>query len=111
MEPQTELARRQPWSLLKVQWLDVPIEKGADSANLTWQAFSETFGVCLWGVSDYVARRVDDRALLESLVTKVFVDNPEVLVSRDEDREKLRRLLTAADLLLEGEASPRLGRD
>jgi hypothetical protein len=50
-----------------------------------------------------------DRARMESVVTKVFVDNLDVLVSDDGDREKLRRLAAAADLLLEGEppANPR----
>lgn len=111
MEPQTKSAGRRQWSLLQVQSLDVPIERGTHSADLTWQAFSETFGVCLRAVSDHVARCVDDRALLKSIVTRVFVDNLGVLVCPDEDREKLRRLLAAADRLLEGEASPRPERD
>jgi hypothetical protein len=106
MEPLRGFTRRAPWSLLQAQWLDVPINKDTNHASPTWEVFSETFGVCLWGVSEHLSRRVDDRRRLESLVTRVLVDNLEVLASHDGDREKLHRLLTAADLLLDEEAPP-----
>jgi hypothetical protein len=106
VESLTGFARQLPWSLLQTQWLDVPIGEGAHDATLTWGAFSETFDACLRGVSLHVVRRVDDRARLECVVTQVLVDNLDVLVSQLADRDKLHRLLTAADLLLRGGGLP-----
>ena len=92
--------RRLPWSLLQTEWLAVPVGRTAGHATPTWMAFSESFDVCLRDVSRHVARAVDDRARVERIVTEVLVDNLDVLVSPLGDREKLGRLLTAADLLI-----------
>jgi hypothetical protein len=46
-----------------------------------------------------VARR-HDRAGLEGVVTQVLIENLDVLVSSLGEREKLRRLIAAADLLI-----------
>ena len=92
--------RRVPWSLLKTQWLDVPIGADAGRACPTWRDFSEGFERCLRGVSLHVSRRVDDRTCLESVVTEVVVDNLHLIVSQLGEREKLDRLLAAADLVL-----------
>lgn len=94
---------RDPWSVLQTQWLDLPIGKAASDASPTWEAFSDAFEVCLQGVSLHVTRFVDDRASVESLVTVVFVDNLDVLVSQLGIRDKLDRLRTAADRLLESQ--------
>ena len=92
---------RYPWSLLQTQWLDVPIEMDPGAAPQTWEAFSEIFDVCLSEVSSHVARYVDDRVRLGRVVTEVFVDNLDVLVSHLGDHDKLHRLLVAADRVLE----------
>jgi len=97
----TGFAERPPWSLLQTQWLDVPIRVGADHANPTWEAFSASFDVCLQGVHLHLARRVSDRAHLESAVTEVLVDHLDILVSQLGNQEKLRHLLAIADRLLE----------
>jgi hypothetical protein len=57
--------------------------------------------------SYHVVRCVDDRARLESIVTEVFVDNLDILVSHLGDCDKLDRLLSAADRLIERGARPR----
>jgi len=54
---------------------------------------------------------VGDRARLESVVTELFVDSLDVLVSDFGNREKLRCLSSEADLLPERGTSPELGRD
>lgn len=101
--------RRLPWSMLQTEWLDVPVGQDPGQANPTWMAFSESFDACLTGVSLHVARCVDDRARLESIVTEVFVGSLDILVSHLGDDEKLDRLLTAADLLIErGQAQARV---
>jgi len=97
--------------VLQTQWLDVPIGRNPDHAELTWGAFSETLDTCLQGITLHVARCVNDRARLESVVTELFVGNLDVLVSPLADREKLRCLRTAADLMLERRALPQPGRD
>jgi hypothetical protein len=94
-------ARRSPWSVLRTPWLDIPTAKDPGQADLTWSALSETLESCLRGITLHVARCVDDRAQLESVVTEVFVGNLDLLVSHLGDREKLRCLSAAADLLLE----------
>lgn len=106
VEASTGFNGRPGWSLLRTQWLDVPIGEAVGSGNPTWGAFSESFDACLRGVSCHVARCVGDRARLESIVTEVFVDNLDVLVSPLEKRDKLRRLLALADLLLERGSLP-----
>jgi hypothetical protein len=100
--------RRLPWSLLKTQWLEVPIGADAGRASPTWGAFSEGFERCLRGVSLHVSRRVGDRTCLESVVTEVVVDNLHLIVSQLGEREKLDRLLVAADLLIARRAAPGL---
>ncbi len=92
--------------MLQAEWLNVPIGQDAGRANPTWMAFSESFDVCLRGVFRHVARRVGDRASLESIVTEVFADNLDILVSHLSDCDKLARLLSAADLLIEDGARP-----
>jgi hypothetical protein len=98
------LARQRPWSVLRTDWLDLPIGQDACHANLTWMNFAESFDLCLRGVSLHVAGCVDDRARLEGIVTRVFVDHLHVLVGRMGDCEKLDLLLSAADRLIEREA-------
>lgn len=98
--------RQLPWSVLQTEWLDVPIGRGAGHANPTWMAFSESFDVCLRGVSLHVARCVEDRARLERIVTEVVVENLDILVSQLGDSDKLDRLLSEAERLIEREARP-----
>jgi len=110
-EPWTAFTGRPPWSLLKTQWLDVPIGKNADQVNLTWGDFSQRFDACLRGVSLHFARWVEDRARLESLVTEVLIDNLGILVSDLGESDLLRSLCEAADRLLERGGFTRPGRD
>jgi hypothetical protein len=93
-------ARRLPWSLLRAQWLDVPIAALDAHARPTWGAFSEVFLRCLQEVSSHVSQRVTDREVLEGVVTEVVVENLDLLVSRLGEREKCDRLLVVADLLI-----------
>lgn len=104
--PVRGLGRQRSWSLLETQWLDVPVGEDARYANLSWGAFAEAFDVCLQGVSAHVARRVDDQVRLGSVVTEVFTGNLDVLVSPLGNRDKLQRLLAAADRLIEGGCHP-----
>jgi len=97
--------------VLRTLWLDVPIGREPGHANPTWGALSETLEACLRGITLHVARRVDERARLESVVTEIFVGNLDLLVSHVGDQEKLRSLSAAADLLLERETSSEPGRD
>jgi hypothetical protein len=106
MAPVTRLARELPWSVLQAEWFDVPIRQDAGHATPTWMAFSVSFDVCLRGVLRHVARCADDRAKLESIVTEVFAENLDILVSCMGDCDKLARLLSAADLLIERGAGP-----
>lgn len=55
----------------------------------------------------HVTRRVDDGAHLKRIVTGVFVGNLDILVSHLDDCDKLDRMLSAADLLIERGAMPR----
>ena len=96
----TAAGRRLPWSLLQTQWLDVPVGLGVERTNPTWGAFSEDLGRCLEVVSAHVRRRVRDRACLEDVLTDVVVENLHLLVLPLGEREKLDRLLAAADLLI-----------
>ncbi len=110
VEPLTVSIRRPLWSLLQTQWLDVPIAGHPGHVKPTWGAFSEVFEDCLQGVYRHVSRRVGDRAGLQGIVTGVFVENLDVLVSQLGTQEKLRRLLLAADVLIARRASPGRGR-
>jgi hypothetical protein len=94
-------ALRSPWSVLQTPCLDIPTRKDPGHTSLTWGALSESLEFCLLGITLHVAQCVDDRAHLESIVTEIFVGNLDLLVSHLGDREKLRSLTTAADLLLE----------
>jgi hypothetical protein len=94
----TTTVRQVPWSLLQTEWLDVPI--GADCVNLTWGTFSEGLESCLRDVSLHVSRRLKGHERLESVVTDVVVENLHLFVSQLGQREKLDRLLIAADRLI-----------
>ena len=45
-EPMTVFVREPPWSLLRAQWLDVPIGADDDDSSPTWAVFSEAFERC-----------------------------------------------------------------
>lgn len=100
-EPLTAIVQRPPWSLLQTQWLDIPIGRRVSHDDLTWGAFSESFDGYLHAVSRYVSRGVKDGADVAGIVTEVLVENLAVLVAPIGDPEKLRRLLCAADLLID----------
>ena len=102
----TASVRRLPWSLLRARWLDVPIGADVGQARPTWGAFSEGFERCLRAVSLHVGPRVADREGLEEVVTDVVVENIHLLVSQLAEREKVDRLLVAADLLIARRAAP-----
>jgi hypothetical protein len=103
----TAAARRLPWSLLRAQWLDVPVVADVGQAFPTWGVFSEAFERCLRAVSLHVGPRIADREGLEGVVTEVVVENLHLLVSQLAEREKLDRLLVAADLLIARRAAAR----
>jgi hypothetical protein len=100
LEPLNVSNRQPPWSLLQTHWLDVPIRQDATQANPTWGAFSEAFESCLLEVSLHVGQRSNDRAGLERVVTEVFVENLDVVVSSLGAQEKVGQLLAAADRLM-----------
>jgi hypothetical protein len=91
--------RRLPWSLLRARWLDLPIA-ALDEHAPTWGVFSEDFDRCLRDVSLHVSQRVSDREGLAGVVTKVVVENLDLLVSLLGESEKRDRLLEAADLVI-----------
>jgi hypothetical protein len=102
--------RRLPWSLLRAQWLDIPIVVPDEHARLTWGAFAEGFERCLRDVSLHVSQRVADRKGLEGIVTEVIVDHLDLLASLLGESEKRDRLLVAADLLIAQVAATRSAR-
>jgi hypothetical protein len=103
----TAAVRRMPWSLLRAKWLDVPIAADVGQACPTWATFAEGFERCLRDVSLHVGQRVTDREGLEGVVTEVVVENLHLLASQLGQREKLDRLLVAADLLIARRAAGR----
>ena len=96
----TAVARRLPWSLLRAQWLDVPVAADVEHECPTWATFAEGFERCLRDISLQVGQRVTDREGLEGVVTEVIVENLHLFVSQLGEREKRDRLLVAADLLI-----------
>ena len=65
----------------------------------------EDQGSCLRDVSLHVGQRVTDREGLAEVVTQVVVENLHLLVSQLGEREKIGRVLLAADLLIERRAA------
>jgi hypothetical protein len=102
----TEIPHRTPWSLLNTAWLDVPIGTDAGGGSATWGDFCQSFDACLHTVSIRFARRVDDRAHLERLVTAVLVDNLGILASKLGESDKIQSICQAADRLLVPLATP-----
>jgi len=101
----TAAARRVPWSLLQTKWLDLPIVADVGQTCSTWATFAEGFERCLRVVSSHVGQRVTDREGLAEVVTQVVVENLHLLVSQLGEREKIGRVLLAADLLIERRAA------
>ena len=104
--PVTAASRRLPWSLLRTEWLHIPVSPDAGRASPTWGVFAERFERCLRSVSSYVSQRVNDRERLERVVTEVVAENLHLLVAQLDAREELACLMAAADRLIVQRAVP-----
>jgi hypothetical protein len=87
-------------SLLRRQWLDVPLCRRAGRRGPTWGELAERFERCLGRLAFYVGKRVNDRQSAERIVSAVLEANLRLLVVEHDELEELRRLRAAADRLI-----------
>lgn len=81
-------------------WIDVPLGHPAAAEAPTWGSIAERFERCSGRAAFYVGQRVDDRATVERILTKILESNLDLLVGDHDELEELRRLRATADRLI-----------
>lgn len=82
------------------RWLDIPLGRRTGRSAPTWGLLAERYDRCRGRVSLYVGRRIHDRGTFERIVSEALQRNVDLLVSKHDELDELRRLRATADRLI-----------